>query len=193
MTSLATLTAQLEALKAQRASLHDQIRPLQEQVSAISNEMSVITEAITVETLKSEQTEQERFDFVMAELGYGTDNVRYQAAQKLIESMGLHSSGYCPFSQQRAVDVIILKFSLNLNQRTIASVKKLVTMLKPMDEDGNIKFKVFCQDYTIFAHPEGTFSLRDGRFRRDFDTLEALFTYYVDNHECYDSPTDDDD
>jgi len=193
MTSLANLTAQLEALKAQRSSIYDQIRPLQEQATAISNEMSVITEAITVETLKSEQTEQERFDFVMTELGYGTDNVRYKAAQQLIESMGLHSSGYCPFSQQRAADVVIFKFDTERNQQSISSVKKLVTMLKPMDEEGNRKFKVFCQDYTIFAHPNGTFSLRDGRFRKDFNTLEELFTYYVDYHECYDSPTDDDD
>lgn len=187
MTSLTTLTAQLEALKAQRASLHEQIRPLQEQVSAISNEMSVITEAITVETLKSEQTEQERFDFVMTELGYGTDNVRYHAAQKLIESMGLHSSGYCPFSKQRAADVIIFKYNAARNEQSIQSIKKLISMLKVMDEEGNYKFKVFCQDSEIFAHPDGTFSLRADRFRKDFNTLEELFAYYVDCGECYDT------
>lgn len=193
MTSLANLNAQLEALKNQRSSIYDEIRPLQEKATAISKEMAAITEAITVETLKTQQTEQERFDFIMAELGHGTDPVRYKAAQQLIESMGLHSSGYCPFSQQRAADVVIFKFDFSRNEQSIESVKKMTKMLKPMDEEGNHKFKVFCQDFTIFAHPDGTFSLRDGRFRKNFDTLEELFTYYVDYHECYDSPTDDDD
>lgn len=195
MTSLEQLHAKLKETHGQRDKIFEQIKPLQEKVSSLSKKITDLTEAITVETLKTEQSEQDRFDFLMAESGSGLDHVRYNAANLLIHDMGLYMSGYCQFSQQKAVHVFVFKFDDARNEQIIASIKKLSNLLKPMDAEGNKHFKVFCKDPVIFAHADGTFSLRsgNGRSRHDFSTLEELFVYYVANRSCYDDEDENND
>lgn len=195
MTSLEQLHAQIENLSAQRAQIFEQIKPLQEKATSLYKDISDLNEAITVETLKTEQSEQDRFDFLMAESGIGSDMTRYNAASTLIREMGLYMTGYCPFSQQRAAEIFIYKFDDEANEKTVAAIKKMVEMLKPMDEEGNKIFKVFCKDPAVFAHTDGTFSLRsgNGRSRHDFSTLDELFVYYVANRSCYDDEDENND
>lgn len=193
MTSLEQLHAQLKETHAQRAQIFEQIRPLQEQASILSNSITELNDAITVETLKTEQTEQDRFDFLMAESGSGSDMKRYHAADTIIRDMGLYMTGWCEFSQQRSAQVFIYKLDEERNDKTIVSIKKLIELFKPMDEEGNKTFKVFCEDYTIFAHTDGSFSLRKKRFHNDFATLEELFAYYIENCHCYDDEEGSDD
>lgn len=193
MKSLEQMQAQLKEIHAQRAQLFEQIKPLQEQASSLYKNITDLNEAITIETLKTEQSEQDRFDFLMAESGSGSDMTRYNAASTLIRGMGLYMTGYCEFSQQRSAEVFIYKLDEEQNDKTITAIKKLVELFKPMDEEGNKTFKVFCEDYTIFSHPDGTFSLRKKRFQNDFTTLEELFAYYVDNCHCYDDEEGSDD
>lgn len=193
MTSLEQMHAQLKDIYAQRAQIFEQIKPLQEQASSLYKNITDLNDAITVETLKTEQSEQDRFDFLMAETGSGSDMIRYRAADTLIRNMGLYMSGCCEFSQQRSAEIFIYKLDSESNDKSILAIKKLVDMLKPMDEEGNKTFKVFCEDYTIFSHPDGSFSLRKKRFQNDFSTLEELFAYYVDNCHCYDEEEGSDD
>jgi hypothetical protein len=192
MNSLENLNAQLKAIHEQRAQIFEKIKPLQEQASVLYSQIIELNDAITVETLKTEQSEQDRFDFLMAESGSGSDMIRYRAADTLIRSMGLYMSGHCPFSQQRSADVFIFKADEDRNTQSIASIKKLIELFKPMDDDGNKLFRVFCEDYTIFCHSDGKFSLR-GCYNKnqEFETLEALFTYYVATYHCYDSDDND--
>lgn len=193
MTALEQMHAQLKAIREQRGQLFEQIRPLQEQAAVLSKSITDLNDAITVETLKTEQTEQDRFDFLMAESGSGSDMKRYNAADTIIRDMGLYMTGWCEFSQQRSAQVFIYKLDEGRNDKTIVSIKKLIELFKPMDEEGNKTFKVFCQDYTIFAHADGTFSLRKSRFKNDFATLEELFAYYVANCPCDDDEEGNDD
>lgn len=192
MTSLEQLHAQLKDIHDQRSQIFEQIRPLQERASMLSKNITELNDAITVETLKTEQSEQDRFDFLMAESGSGSDMLRYNAASTLIREMGAYMTGYCEFSQQRSADIFIYKLDEATNEKSIVAIKKLVELFKPMDEEGNKTFKVFCQDYTIFVHADGTFSLRKRRFHKDFSTLEELFAYYVENCPCYDDESGDD-
>lgn len=195
MKSLEQMQAQLKEIHAQRAQLFEKIKPLQEKASSLYKKITDLTEAITVETLKTEQSEQERFDFLMAESGIGSDMTRYNAASTLIREMGLYMTGYCPFSQQRSAEIFIYKLDDAANEKSIAAIKKLVKMFKPMDEEGNKTFKVFCKAPVVFAHADGAFSLRsiDGRSRHDFSTLEELFVYYVANRSCYDDEDENND
>lgn len=192
MKSLEQMQAQLKEIHAQRAQLFEQIKPLQEQASSLYKNITDLNEAITIETLKTEQSEQDRFDFLMAESGSGSDMTRYNAASTYIREMGLYMTGYCEFSQQRSAEVFIYKLDGDANEKSIAAIKKLVELLKPMDEEGNKTFKVFCKDPVIFAHADGTFSLRKRRFCNDFATLEELFDYYIENCPCYDDEGNDD-
>lgn len=192
MTSLEQLHAQLKDIKAQRSQIFEQIRPLQEQASILSKSITDLNDAITVETLKTEQSEQDRFNFLMAENGSSSDMLRYNAASTLIREMGAYMTGYCEFSQQRSADIFIYKLDESANEKSIVAIKKLVELFQPMDEEGNKTFKVFCQDYTIYVHVDGTFSLRKRRFHKDFATLEELFAYYVENCPCYDEEGGDD-
>ena len=193
MTALEQMHAQLKAIREQRGQLFEQIRPLQEQASILSKNITELNDAITEATLKTEQTEQERFDFLMAESGSGSDMKRYKAADTIIREMGCYMTGLCEFSQQRSAQVFIYKQDEDANEKSIAAIKKLVAMFKPMDEEGNKTFKVFCKDYTIFAHVDGTFSLRKNRFNNVFATLEELFSYYIENCPCYDDEEGSDD
>lgn len=193
MTSLEQMHAQIKDLSAQRAQIFEQIKPLQEKVVSLYQNITDLNQAITVETLKSEQSEQDRFDFLMAESGVCSDTLRYNTANTLIREIGLYMSGYCDFSQQRSAEVFIYKLDEEANEKSIAAIKKLIELFKPMDKEGNKTFKVFCEDYTIFAHPDNTFSLRKRRFQNDFSTLEELFAYYVDNCHCYDDEEGSDD
>lgn len=194
MNSLEQMHAQLKAIHEQRGAIFEQIKPLQEQASLLYKQITDLNDCITKETLKTEQSEQERFDFLMAENNSGSDMVRYTAASNMIRDMGLYMSSFCEFSQQRLAEVIIYKLDEESNSKAIASIEKLIELFKPMDEEGNKLFKVFCQDHTIFAHADGTFSLRKRSYRKDFSNLDALFAYYVDNLPCYDDeePTDND-
>lgn len=192
MTSLEKMHAQLKDIHAQRAQIFEQIKPLQEQASLLYNNIKDLNEAITIETLKTEQSEQDRFDFLMAESGSGMDMVRYNTASTYIREIGLYMTGYCEFSQQRTAEVFIYKLDKEANEKSIAAIKKLVELLKPMDKEGNKIFKVFCKDPVIFAHADGTFSLRGDHSRYDFSTLVDLFDYYVANRSCYDDVEDED-
>lgn len=186
MTSLEQMNAKIKDLASQRAQIFEQIKPLQEKAISLYQNIQELNEAITVKTLKSEQSEQDRFDFLMAESGFCSDTLRYNTANTIIRDMGLYMSGYCEFSQQRSAEVFIYKFDGGCNEKSIEAIKKLIELFKPMDKEGNKTFKVFCEDYTIFAHPDNTFSLRKRRFQNDFSTLEELFAYYIDNCHCYD-------
>lgn len=192
MTSLEQMHAQLKDIHAQRSKIFEQIRPLQEQAASLYKQITDINDEITSATLKTDQSEQDRFDFVMAENNSGSDMKRYNAANNMIRDMGLFMSGYCEFSQQRSAEAIIYKLDEESNEKTIASIKKLIELFKPMDEEGNKIFKVFCQDYKIFAHSDGTFSLRKRRYQNNFTNLEELFAYYVDNCPCYDEEGSED-
>jgi hypothetical protein len=192
MTTLALLTARREELKAQRNDIFEQIKPLQDQASSIGQEIASLNESITIETLKMDMTEQERFDFLMHESGSGTDKIRYAASQKFIESFGLYGMGYRAFSQQRSVDVFIYKLDLERNAKSIAGLKHLIPLFKPMDKDGNKIINIFTQEHYIYALPDGKFSLRSNYPDKDFDSLEELFTYYIRNYECYDDEVSDD-
>lgn len=195
MTSLEKMHAQLKAIHEQRGAIFEQIKPLQEQAALLYKQITDLNDCITKETLKTEQSEQDRFDFLMAENNSGSDMVRYNAASTMIRNMGLYMTSFCEFSQQRLAEVIIYKLDEESNNKAIASMKKLIELFKPMDEEGNKHFKVFCQDSKIFAHADGTFSLRKHAYRADFATLDELFAYYVDNCPCYDDeePSDNDD
>lgn len=192
MTSIEKLNLKLKSIEDQRKAIFEQIHPLQEKAVALYEESQKINEEITKETMKQEQSEQERFDFVMAETGAGVDSLRYNEANKLIQSFGLFMTGYCPFSQQRTANVFFFKFDDERNAQSIDSMKKLITLFKPMDEEGNKQFRVFCQDSVVFAHPDGTFSLRSRYDRKDFETLELLFAHYVAHCTCYDEEEDTD-
>lgn len=192
MTSLEQLQSQLKSIHDQRAQLFELIKPLQEKSASLYKDITNLNEAITIETLKTEQSEQDRFDFLMAESGAGSDMTRYNAASQLIREMDLYMTGYCQFSQQRSVEVFIYKLDEDANQKTILSIKKLIDLLKPMDEEGNKYFKVFCKDPLIFAHMDGTFSLRSRYSRNDFSTLDDLFAYYVAHHSCHEDEDNND-
>lgn len=193
MTSLEQMHAQIENLSAQRAQIFEQIKPLQEKAVSLYQNITDLNEAITVETLKTEQSEQDRFDFLMAESGVCSDTLRYNKANTLIREIGLYMSGYCEFSQQRSAEVFIYKLDNEANEKSISAIKKLIELFKPMDKEGNKTFRVFCEDYTIFVHPDNTFSLRKRRFQNNFATIEELFAYYVDNCHCYDEDENNDD
>lgn len=192
MTTLALLTARREELKAQRDGIFEEIRPLQAQASAIGQEIASLNESITIETLKTDMSDQERFDFLMHESGSGTDKIRYAASQKFIESFGLYGMGYREFSQQRSVDVYIYKLDNERNAKSIAGLKNLIPLFKPMDKEGNKIFTIFTQEHYIYALPDGKYSLRSDYPQKDFDSLEDLFAYYIRNYECYDDEVSDD-
>lgn len=186
MISIEQLNAKLKATKEQREQIFEQITPLQEKAVLLYNEIKEINEAITKETLKTVQSEQDRFDFLLAETGFGSDMVRYNAADAFIRSMGLYMSSYCPFSQQRTSEVFIFKKNDEGNLQSIESLKKLITLYKPMDEEGNKLFRVCCTNYTVAAHQDGTFSLQSRYSTTTFETLELLFAHYVKHCKCYD-------
>jgi len=193
MTSIELMYDKIKELQKQRTALFDQISPLQEKVASLHNEIKILQESITTETMKLEQTEQERFDFLMAENGGSSDMVRYHEAEKFIRSMGLYMSGYCPFSQQRTADFFVFKNDRERNIQTIESLKKAITLYKPMDENGNKWFRVFCQDYIVWVAADGSLSFKTSRSEQAFDTLEALFDYYILRYPCYDYEDDDQD
>lgn len=190
MTSIEKLHAQLKAVQERRAQIFEQIKPLQDQALALYADIQKINAEITQETLKTEQTEQECFDFLMDEDGGSSDQLRYDSANKLIRSMGLYMSGYCPFSKQRLADVFVFKFDDARNVQSIASIKKLIELFKPMDEEGNKYFKIFCTGDTIVVDKEGKLSLQNAFDKTDFKTLELLFAHYVKYCTCYDEDDD---
>lgn len=196
MTSLEKMQTQLKAIHEQRSQIFQQIKPLQEQATFLYAQITELNDAITIETLKTEQSEQDRFDFLMSETGSGSDMARYNAASTYIREMGLYMTGYCEFSQQRSANVFIYKLDNEANEKSIVAIKKLVELFKPMDEEGNKTFKVFCKDPVIFAHADGTFSLRSSsgrvKSRYDFSTLVELFDYYVVHRSCCDDDDSED-
>jgi hypothetical protein len=188
MSVIEELAQKLKNIEDERSKIFAQIKPLQEKASVLYAEMTLIKEDITKATLLLEQSEQERFDFLMEEKGHGTDEIRYRAAEKFIRSLGLYMSGYNPFSEQKSSDVFIFKHDAERNEQSIESLKKLVELYKPMDSHGNKKFRVFCQDYYIVFTANKTIELT-GRYMtsKEFPTIEALFEHYVAHCECYDA------
>lgn len=184
MKSIDQLKNEIAQLEAERSSIFEKIHPLQEQATKLFSEIKAVNEKLTVAILASELTEQERFDFIMYQNGVSIDSNRHDEARKFITELGLYMLGYNPFSNQNMSSVFIYRHGKNT--KTIESIKKLAQLYKPMDEEGNIVFPVFCTDHSILAKSDGTFSLTVGKFVKDFDILEELFAYYERNHTCYD-------
>lgn len=185
MSIISELEKKLNSIKERRDDLFAIMKPIQEELSTLYKEMTLLGEEITKAKFKIEMTEQERFDFLMEENG-SSNMVLYNAANEYIVSLGLYMSGYCPFSQQKTSEVFIYKFNHEKNVKTIESLKKLVSLYKPMDEDGNKFFKVFCQDSRLVFNSDNSIFFEQIRYKQEFETLESFFAYYIAHCACYD-------
>lgn len=193
MSKLLELEQKLSQLEQQKIELQEKIKPFQQKLNSVWDEIKTITTEISKEKLNSDLSEQDYFDFVMFENGYSSDMIRYKAAQKLIQDLGLFMNGYCQFSNQRMADVFIYRNDINYNNKTIQSLKKLVPLFKPMDQEGNKYFSVFCKDYRVFFTPDNKVFIKTPYYKYDFETIEELFEYFTKNLSCCDEeePSDD--
>ncbi len=193
MSKLLELEQKLSQLEQQKIELQEKIKPFQQKLNSVWDEIKTITTAISEEKLNSELSEQDYFDFVMFENGYSSDMIRYKAAQKLIHDFGLFMNGYCQFSNQKMADVFIYKNDINHNNKTIQSLKKLVTLFKPMDAEGNKYFSVFCKESRIVFSPDNKVFIKTPSYTYDFETIEELFEYFTANLSCCDDEDDSED
>lgn len=189
MNTIEKLKQQAVEIEKQRNAIFEQIKPLQEKNAILFNEQKKINEKITIETLKTNLTLQEKFDFLMYENGISSDMIRYNEANKFILDFGLYMSGYCKFSEQRSVSVFIYYRDKEANKKSISSLYEIIPLFKPMNEKGDKIFQFFCKDQNIVVHSNGTFSINGNTLYnsdKNFSTLEDLFDYFVENYECCD-------
>lgn len=185
------LQEKLFSLTTQKNELQAQIKPLQVQLSSVFKEIQSLTEKISEEKLNTNLSEQEFFDFVMFEDGSSIDQVRYNKASSYIQELGLFMSGYSPFSKQKKSHVIFFENDIEKNSKSIIALKKLSSLYKPMNEDGDIIFPVLCKDFNIVFNQKWFIQIPN--YKYEFDSLEDLFSYFISNFDCHDSQEDQSD
>lgn len=152
-----------------------------------------------------------RLDGDEADIGYLLEEnhgqLHYNAMRKMIEDLGLHSSGYFPETNQRSVSVMLKRRDPQSLNKTITSVKKVLPFIKPIkvpDADGTRDartmkrlgiFEHTCSEHGIYemliGEEAGVFEIMRTRYRRpqilkSFSSLEEMLAcvqrefYYED-------------
>lgn len=194
---------EIDKKAARRAELFKEKEIIDAELSKLYKEITVLKDKQTKAKMAQEMTFEDRFEWLMEEKGYGSDMERYYAAQKLInDDLGLWMSGYYPFSEQKAIEIMLYKGVQDNLEKVYASLCSILHLVKPTDEEGNKRFKLFehtCSEHGVWAlyyTPAGNWKLTSCRWGREevvkeWENLrEALF--YCQKHHYYESSENED-
>lgn len=149
-----TFDEQLEDLRKKQSELWEQRKPFDEALEKIYKRIKSVENkrAKCVVSNLDNMTFEDKFNYFIQQDSSADSMIRYDAGKKFFkEEFGLEQSGWCPYSGQYAFEILMYKvdnqyasISAQDNFDKIhAGLLKLVTILKPTDEEGNFQFGIF--------------------------------------------------
>lgn len=191
---------EIEKKEARRKELFDLRKPIDEELQTLYKQIDKLKDKQTKELLSKEMSFEDKFKFLMFDDGYSSDMERYDAAQEMIESLNLHMGGYYPFSDQKAIEIMLYKGRNDNLNYVYNSLIKILHLVKPMNKDGDKRFKLFehtLSEYGIFylrytASGEWILSKttygREQEIEKWDNLMEALI--YCQKHHYYEGSED---
>lgn len=204
MTDITKLEKQIAEKEARCKEIWDIKKPLDAELTKLRNQIEKIQDKITEAKLKKNMTLGEKIEWLLHEDGYSSDMKRYYEAQKFIEEMGLRIGGYYPYSEQKAVEIVLYKGDQDNLEKTFESLSVLLPFIKPIDEAGNRRFKLFEHTlsengiYDLLVDVHGAWTLNKTTYGREsvlktFDNLRDALKYCQEHHYYQSSEDGDND
>ena len=116
--------------------------------------------------------------------------------------MGLWVSGYYPFSEQNAIEIMLYKGAEDNLEQTYESLNVILPFIKPINEEGDRRFKLFEHTlsewgvYDLRLSKEGVWTLNKTTYGREKveKTFENLYDAlkYCQQHHYYESSDEED-
>lgn len=190
-TNIQKIEQKMATLINSRQKLFDLKKPIDEKIKNTTEEIQKVRTLISTEKLKSVMSFEEKFEFLFFEDGRSIDNVRNSAARNLIENeLGLFMSGWCPFSQQKVIQIKLHKGTDSNLNKVFESFSKILPLIKPMDEEGNKNIGIFehtlsySESIYLQITPTNEFHLMGNRNRvkKSFPDLLTALTFIQQYH-----------
>lgn len=192
---------QIKEKEARRQEIFKIKEPLDKELSELYIQIQKLKEKQTEEKLREGMTLGEKIEWLLFEDGYNSDRKRYEECQKFFLELGLRVSGRYPYSEQKALEIMLYKGVQDNLDKTFESVNIVLPFIKPINDKGERRFKLFEHTlsewgiYDLKVDKEGVWTLNKTTYGRERveKTFENLYDAlkYCQQHHYYESSDED--
>lgn len=147
--------------------------------------------------LEEDMTLAKKVEWLLFEDGSSSDMKRYNECRNFFQEMGLLVGGYYPFSEQRAIEIMLYKGVQDNLDKTFEAISLVLPFIKPINDKGERRFKLFEHTlsewgiYDLRFDKVGTWTLNKTTYGRKNveETFENLYDAlkYCQKHHYYES------
>lgn len=196
-----SIEEQIKLKESRRQEIFKIKEPLDKELIELYNQIQKLKEKQTEAKLKEDMTLGEKIEWLLFEDGHSSDMKRYNECQRFFQELGLWVSGYCPYSEQKSLQVMLYKGAQDNLDKTFESINLVLPFIKPINDEGERRFKLF--EHTLSEHgiydlkvdKEGVWTLNKTTYgrKRVEKTFENLYDAlkYCQQHHYYESSEDD--
>lgn len=196
-----SIEEQIKQKEARRQEIFKIKEPLEKELSELYIQIQKLKEKQTEAKLEEDMTLAEKVEWLLFEDGYNSDRKRYEECQKFFLELGLWVSGYYPYSEQKALEIMLYKGVQDNLDKTFESVNTVLPFIKPINDRGERRFKLFehtlseCGICDLKVDKEGVWTLNKTTYGREKveKTFENLYDAlkYCQQHHYYESSDED--
>ena len=196
-----SIEEQIKQKEARRQEIFKIKEPLDEELVKLYNQIQKLKEKQTEAKLEEDMTLAEKVEWLLFEDGRSSDMKRYNECWNFFQEMGLQVRGYYPFSEQRAIEIMLYKGVQDNLDKTFEAISLVLPFIKPINDKGERRFKLFEHTlsewgiYDLRVDKEGVWILNKTTYGREKveKTFENLYDAlkYCQKHHYYESSEDD--
>lgn len=196
-----SIEEQIKLKEARRQEIFKIKEPLEDELVKLYDEIQKIKEKQTEAKLEEDMTLAEKVEWLLFEDGRSSDMKRYNECRNFFQEMGLLVGGYYPFSEQRAIEIMLYKGVQDNLDKTFEAISLVLPFIKPINDEGERRFKLFEHTvsewgiYDLRFDKVGTWTLNKTTYGRKNveETFENLYDAlkYCQKHHYYESSEDD--
>lgn len=192
-----SIEEQIKQKEARRQEIFKIKEPLDEELVKLYNQIQKLKEKQTEAKLEEDMTLAEKVEWLLFEDGRSSDMKRYNECRNFFQEMGLLVGGYYPFSEQRAIEIMLYKGVQDNLDKTFEAISLVLPFIKPINDEGERRFKLFEHTlsewgiYDLRFDKVGTWTLNKTTYgRKNVEkTFENLYDAlkYCQKHHYYES------
>ena len=190
-----SIEEQIKQKEARRQEIFKIKEPLDEELVKLYNQIQKLKEKQTEAKLEEDMTLAEKVEWLLFEDGHSSDMKRYNECLNFFQEMGLLVGGYYPFSEQKAIEIMLYKGVQDNLDKTFEAISLVLPFIKPINDKGERRFKLFEHTlsewgiYDLRLDKVGTWTLNKTTYGRKNveETFENLYDAlkYCQKHHYY--------
>lgn len=192
-----SIEEKIKEKEARRQEIFKIKEPLDNELLKLYDEIQKLKKEQSEIKLKEDMTLGEKIEWLLFEDGYSSDTKRYKECQKFFNELGLRCSGYYPYSEQKALEVMLYKGVQDNLDKTFKALNLVIPFIKPINDRGERRLKLFEHTlsewgiYDLKQSKEGVWTLNKTTYGRERveKTFENLYDAlkYCQQHHYYES------